>query len=46
MFESVIFVELSSTKECTRQPPPKKNGNECKHLREHARNITFITILQ
>jgi hypothetical protein len=26
----MVFVERSSTKECTRQPPPSKFGNKCK----------------
>jgi hypothetical protein len=37
-----IFVERSSTKECTRQPrPPPKFGHKCKHLRESAQCYNF-----
>jgi hypothetical protein len=31
-----IFVEQSSTKECSHQPPPPKNGNKCKYFSECA----------
>jgi hypothetical protein len=44
-----VFIDRSSSKERSRQPPPQKNGNECKHSRVRAiyifSDIFLLTVL-
>jgi hypothetical protein len=48
-FLAILFVERSSTKPAI-PPPPKKIGNDCKHLREHmlirAQGMCEVTFLR